>query len=68
LGVAFLISVIVSSRIKPGKDMRGGEAVEASGAMQVQGLIAINLTIAMWLCYAIAEQLATARNISLSLF
>lgn len=68
LGVAFLISVIVSSRIKPGKDMRGGEAIEASGAMQVQGLIAINLTIAMWLCYAIAEQLATARNISLSLF
>ena len=38
-------------------------AADASGALQVQALIAINLTIAAWLIYAIGDQLQILANL-----
>ncbi|MEP7291399.1 MAG: prenyltransferase [Chloroflexota bacterium] len=57
LGAVLLISVPVSMLLyRPRTDMRGGVAVEASGMMQVQVLIALNVVIAAWLIEAIVRQ------------
>ena len=57
LGVVLLISVPVSMLLyRPRTDMRGGVAVEASGMMQVQVLISLNVVIAAWLIEAIIRQ------------
>jgi 4-hydroxybenzoate polyprenyltransferase len=56
LGAALLISVGISSLFKTEVDMRGGKAVDASGAMQIRGLIIMNLTVVSWLLWVIAEQ------------
>lgn len=49
LGLALLVSIAVSMRFRPASDMRGGKALDASGAAQVQSLITFNLTTGMWL-------------------
>jgi hypothetical protein len=36
--------------------MRGTVAVDTSGALQVQGLIAVNLTIIIWLAQVLFTQ------------
>lgn len=59
LGIVLLISVPISIFVSPKTDMRGGEAVEASGAMQWQALVIANLTIAVWLVYTIIGQMTT---------
>jgi 4-hydroxybenzoate polyprenyltransferase len=57
LGVVLLISVPVSMFLyRPRTDMRGGVAVEASGMVQVQVLISLNVVIAAWLIEAIIRQ------------
>jgi 4-hydroxybenzoate polyprenyltransferase len=56
VGVALILSVIVSSFFKPGTDMRGGQAVDASGGMQIQALMVLNMTIIAWLVYVLGEQ------------
>ena len=49
LGLALLISIAVSLLFRPSTDMRGSQALDASGAAQVQTLITVNLTTGMWL-------------------
>lgn len=56
LGVALLVSIWISSKFKSTVDMRGGKAVDVSGSMQIRGLIVVNLTIAAWLMWAVADQ------------
>lgn len=56
LGVALIVATALSSFVGGETDMRGGEAVDASGGMQVKALVIMNLTIAAWLVYAIADQ------------
>jgi 4-hydroxybenzoate polyprenyltransferase len=56
LGVVLLFSVMVSSLFNSNTDMRGSEAVDASGAIQVQFLIVVNLTVIAWLIYTLADQ------------
>lgn len=56
LGVALLISIIISMIFKSNMDMRGTEVIDVSGAMQIRGLIVMNLTIAAWLAWAMGEQ------------
>ena len=37
--------------------MRGSEALEISGGLQIQALMIANLTIAAWLIWTVANQL-----------
>lgn len=39
------------------KDMRGGEAADASGAVQVKALMVVNVTVAAWFIVVLAQQL-----------
>lgn len=57
LGIAFLLSLVLSIFVKSKVDARGSETTDVSGMLQVKGLIVINLTIMAWLAYVIAEQL-----------
>jgi 4-hydroxybenzoate polyprenyltransferase len=58
LGAAFLGSMLIASMITENtQDMRGGEAVDASGRVQVRGLIVLNLTVGAWLAWQIGEQM-----------
>lgn len=57
LGLVLLISVPVSMLYRPKTDMRGGQAVEISGGLQVQGLLIANLTIAVWLISSLLTQM-----------
>jgi 4-hydroxybenzoate polyprenyltransferase len=59
LGIVLLISIPISIFVSPKTDMRGGAAVEMSGAMQWQALIIANLTVAAWLVYDLIGQVTT---------
>ncbi|MDX1991835.1 MAG: UbiA family prenyltransferase [bacterium] len=52
----FLMSSVVSTLFRTKTDMRGGEAAEISGTLQVQGMVIMNLTIAVWLIYVVFNQ------------
>mgnify|MGYP000207778028 CR=1 FL=1 len=56
LAVALIASTVISIPFKSSVDMRGGEAVDISGTLQIQGLIVMNLTIAAWLMWVLVEQ------------
>ncbi len=56
LGLALLVSIAISMLFRPQADMRGGEAVDISGAIQVQSLITVNLTIGIWLVQVLLTQ------------
>lgn len=56
LGLVLLLSIPVSMFFRSDTDMRGGEAVEISGGLQMQGLLVVNLTIGVWLVSAIIGQ------------
>lgn len=56
LGVVLLISIPISIFVSPKTDMRGSEAVEVSGGLQIQGLVIANLTIAAWLVWVLINQ------------
>jgi 4-hydroxybenzoate polyprenyltransferase len=58
LGLVLLVSIPVSLLVSPHGDMRGGKAVDISGKYQIQGLLAANLTVAVWLAYTVYVQLA----------
>jgi 4-hydroxybenzoate polyprenyltransferase len=49
VGLVLLVSVAVSMLFKPKTDMRGTKAADTSGSLQVQGIVAANLTIGIWL-------------------
>jgi 1,4-dihydroxy-2-naphthoate octaprenyltransferase len=46
---AALASIAISTIFRPKTDMRGGQAIEISGSLQIQFWIAANLTLLMWL-------------------
>ncbi len=57
LGLVLLISIPISMLMKkPQTDMRGTNVVDASGSYQIQGLLVINMTIGVWLAYALFAQ------------
>lgn len=56
LGLVLLASVPVSMIFRPRTDMRGAEAVDISGGMQIQGLLVANVTIAVWLISVLVQQ------------
>lgn len=57
LGLVALVSVPVSMFVfRPKTDMRGGTAVDISGTMQLQVLIAANIIIVAWLVEAVVRQ------------
>jgi hypothetical protein len=57
LGLVLLLAIAITMPFRPGTDMRGGIAVDASGMVQVRALIVVNLTIIAWLMQAIFTQL-----------
>ncbi len=57
LGIVVLISIPISMLISPKTDMRGSEAADASGGLQIQSLVVANMTIAVWLGSVILTQL-----------
>lgn len=57
LGLVVLVSVPITMLIRPKADMRGTKAVDASGTMQIQALVVVNLTVAAWLAWAVISQL-----------
>lgn len=58
LGLALAVSIAISTFFKPQTDMRGGQAVDASGALQVQALFVLNATIVSWLVWVVVDQRA----------
>jgi len=56
LGLVVLVSIPISMFYRPRTDMRGGTAVEASGMLQIQAIISVNLIVAVWLIEAIVRQ------------
>ncbi len=57
LGLIILVSIPISLIISPKGDMRGSEAVEKTGGLQVQALMVVNLTVAAWLAWVVISQL-----------
>lgn len=56
LGLVLVAAIPISMLIRPQTDMRGSEAVEASGMVQVQFIVVMNVTIAVWLAEVILRQ------------
>jgi 4-hydroxybenzoate polyprenyltransferase len=56
LGVVVLGGVAVSMLFRPKTDMRGSQFVDASGAVQVQGLFVFNLIAIVWLVAVLVQQ------------
>jgi 4-hydroxybenzoate polyprenyltransferase len=57
LGLVLLLSVPVSMFFRSQTDMRGGIAVDVSGSLQMQSLVIVNLTVAVWLISVVATQI-----------
>lgn len=57
LALVVLVAVPISMLFRPSTDMRGGVAADASGRVQIQALIVVNLTISVWLGEVIVRQL-----------
>jgi 4-hydroxybenzoate polyprenyltransferase len=56
LGLVLLLSIPVSMFFRSQTDMRGGIAVDVSGSLQMQSLVIVNLTVAVWLISVVATQ------------
>jgi 4-hydroxybenzoate polyprenyltransferase len=56
LALVLPFGVMVSMFFRPTTDMRGTKTVEVSGGLQVQGLIVANVTVSVWLLFAVAAQ------------
>lgn len=56
LAAVILISLPISMFFRSQKDMRGGVAVDASGAIQVQALLNVNIIILVWLSQVLVTQ------------
>lgn len=57
LGLVLVVSIAVSMLVSPKTDMRGGAAVEMSGALQIQGLVVANITVVTWLVAVLFGQI-----------
>ncbi len=58
LGLVLLASIGVVAVFRPKTDMRGGAAVDISGSIQVQFIMAMNIVVVAWLFEQIARQLS----------
>jgi 4-hydroxybenzoate polyprenyltransferase len=56
LGLVVVVSIPVSMMVSPKTDMRGGQALEISGALQIQGLLVANMTVVSWLAAVLFRQ------------
>jgi 4-hydroxybenzoate polyprenyltransferase len=56
LVLVLLVSIPISMFFRPKTDMRGSEALEISGGLQIQALMIANLTIAAWLIWTVINQ------------
>jgi 4-hydroxybenzoate polyprenyltransferase len=56
LGLVVLVSLPISMLYRPHSDMRGTVTADASGMMQIQAIISLNLIIAVWLLEALIRQ------------
>jgi 4-hydroxybenzoate polyprenyltransferase len=56
LGLVVLISIPISMFFRSQTDMRGGAAVDASGAVQVQALVILNMIMFSWLGQVVVSQ------------
>jgi 4-hydroxybenzoate polyprenyltransferase len=56
LGLVVLISVPISMFFRTSHDMRGGEAADVSGKVQVQALVILNLIMGAWLAQVVVVQ------------
>ncbi len=58
LAVVLVFGVIVSQFVRPTTDMRGTQSVDGSGALQIQGLIVVNIVVIVWLVAVLLAQFA----------
>lgn len=56
LGIVGVIGISISMLFRPKTDMRGTKLVDASGAMQAQGLVVANIIVFAWLAEVIVRQ------------
>lgn len=57
LGLVILLAIPISMLLsRSSTDMRGGKAVDASGAIQVRALIVLNVTVIAWLAVSLLQQ------------
>ncbi|MDX2140096.1 MAG: UbiA family prenyltransferase [Chloroflexota bacterium] len=56
LGLVVLVSVPISMFFRTSHDMRGGEAADVSGRVQVQALVILNLIMGAWLAQVVVMQ------------
>jgi 4-hydroxybenzoate polyprenyltransferase len=56
LAAVILVSLPISMLFRSQTDMRGGVAVDASGAIQVQALLNVNIIILVWLSQVLVAQ------------
>jgi 4-hydroxybenzoate polyprenyltransferase len=56
LALVLPFGVVVSMFFRPTTDARGTKTVEVSGGLQIQGLIVANVTVSVWLLFAVAAQ------------
>ncbi len=57
LALPLALAIGAAAIYRPRTDMRGGEAVEISGSIQIQFIMAINIVILIWLAEQVASQL-----------
>jgi 4-hydroxybenzoate polyprenyltransferase len=60
LGLVLLVSVAVSMLFRPKTDMRGSQATEINGRIQIQLMMIVNLTITVWFAEVLFTQLFLA--------
>jgi 4-hydroxybenzoate polyprenyltransferase len=56
LGLALLGSIAISMWVRPHADMRGTQTIEITGAAQIPALLAVNMTVVIWLGQVLVMQ------------
>jgi 4-hydroxybenzoate polyprenyltransferase len=56
LGLALLGSIAISMWVRPRADMRGTQTIEITGAAQIPALLAVNMTVVIWLGQVLVMQ------------
>ena len=57
--IAVIFGFLISAQYRGQVDMRGGQAVDVSGAQQIRGLIVFNCIVFCWFIYEVANQMIT---------
>jgi len=56
LGLVLVLAIPISMFFRSKTDMRGGKAVDATGTMQMQVMVILNLTICAWFAVTLVQQ------------